>query len=47
MLLDIARAATAENSALLLHPSDNIAVARVPLAAGQQREPAHMVPRSL
>ncbi|MBK9167673.1 MAG: altronate dehydratase [Bryobacterales bacterium] len=35
-LFDIARAATAENSTIHLHPSDNIAVARVPLAAGTE-----------
>jgi altronate hydrolase len=35
-LLEIAKLPTAENSAIHLHPSDNIAVARVPLAAGQQ-----------
>jgi altronate hydrolase len=34
MLLDIAKLPTAENSAILLHPADNVAVARVPLAAG-------------
>ena len=34
MLLDIAKLPTAENSAIHLHPSDNVAVARVPLAAG-------------
>ena len=34
MLVDIARLPTAENAALRLHPSDNIAVARVPLAPG-------------
>jgi altronate hydrolase len=33
MLLDIAPLPTAENSAILLHPSDNIAVARVPIPA--------------
>ncbi len=31
-LLEIAKLPTAENSAILLHPTDNIAVARVPLA---------------
>ncbi len=36
MLLDIAKLPTAENSAIHLHPSDNIAVARVPLAAGDE-----------
>jgi altronate hydrolase len=34
MLLDIAKLPTAENSALHLHPRDNVAIARVPLAAG-------------
>ena len=34
-LLEITPLPTAENSAIHLHPSDNIAVARVPLAAGQ------------
>jgi altronate hydrolase len=34
-LLDIAKLPTAENSAIQLHPKDNVAVARVPLAAGQ------------
>ncbi len=33
-LHQIGRAATPENSAFLLNPSDNVAVARVPLAAG-------------
>src|SRR5580700_5757687 len=36
MLLDIAKLPTAENSSIHLHPSDNIAVARVPLAAGAE-----------
>jgi altronate hydrolase len=35
-LLQIAKVPTAENSAIHLHPSDNIAVARVPLAAGSE-----------
>lgn len=35
-LLEIAKLPTAENAAIHLHPSDNIAVARVPLAAGQE-----------
>jgi altronate hydrolase len=35
-LLDISMAATAANSAILLHPADNVVVARVPLAAGRQ-----------
>ena len=34
MLSDIASLPTAENSAIQLHPADNIAVARVPIAAG-------------
>jgi len=33
-LLEIAKLPTAENSAIQLHPSDNIAIARVPLVAG-------------
>ncbi len=36
MLLEIASLPTAENSAIHLHPSDNIAVARVPLAPGTE-----------
>ncbi len=36
MLLDIAKLPTAENSAIHLHSSDNIAVARVPLSAGAE-----------
>ena len=36
MLLDIAQLPTAENSALRLHPADNVAIARVPLAAGAE-----------
>jgi len=35
-LLEIARLPTAENSAIHLHPSDNVAIARVPLAAGAE-----------
>lgn len=34
MLLDIAKLPTAENSAIHLHPTDDIAVARVPVPAG-------------
>src|ERR1035438_10026617 len=34
VLLDIASLPTAENSAIHLHPADNIAVARVPISAG-------------
>ena len=36
MLLDIAKLPTAENAAIRLHPADNIAVARVPIAAGTE-----------
>jgi altronate hydrolase len=36
MLLDIAKLPTAENSAIHLHPADNVAVARVPLAVGTE-----------
>jgi altronate hydrolase len=36
MLLEITKLPTAENSAIHLHPSDNIAVARVPIAAGAE-----------
>src|ERR1700733_5296850 len=36
MLLDIAKLPTAENSAIHLHPADNIAVARVPLVPGAE-----------
>jgi altronate hydrolase len=36
MLLDIAKLPTAENSALHLHLSDNVAVARVPIPAGAE-----------
>ena len=35
-LLEITKLPTAENSAIHLHESDNIAVARVPLSPGQQ-----------
>ena len=35
-LLEIAKLPTAENSAIHLHPADNVAIARVPLAAGQE-----------
>ncbi|HZU25443.1 MAG TPA: altronate dehydratase family protein [Bryobacteraceae bacterium] len=34
-LLEIAKLPTAENAALHLNPADNVAIARVPLAAGQ------------
>src|SRR6185295_16504023 len=36
MLLDIAKLPTAENSAIHLHPSDNVAIARVPIPAGAE-----------
>src|SRR5262245_55593725 len=36
MLLDIAKLPTAENSVIQLHPSDNVAVARVPVPAGSE-----------
>ncbi len=36
MLLDIAKLPTAENSALHLHPDDNVAIARVPISAGAE-----------
>jgi len=36
MLLDIAQLPTAENSAIRLHPSDNVAIARVALSAGAE-----------
>ena len=36
MLFDIAKLPTAENSAIQLHPADNIAVARVPISAGAE-----------
>ncbi len=35
-LLEIAPLPTAENSAIHLHPSDNVAIARVPISAGAQ-----------
>ena len=35
-LLEIAKLPTAENATIHLHPMDNVAVARVPLAAGQE-----------
>ena len=34
MLLDIAKLPTAGNSVIRLHPTDNVAVARVPIPAG-------------
>ncbi|MBM3776281.1 MAG: altronate dehydratase [Acidobacteria bacterium] len=36
MLIDIAKLPTAENSAIHLHPSDNVAIARVPIAPGAE-----------
>lgn len=36
MLLEIAKLPTAENSAIHLHPSDNVAIARVPIPAGTE-----------
>jgi altronate hydrolase len=36
MLLEIAKLPSAENSAIHLHPTDNVAVARVPLPAGAE-----------
>src|SRR5689334_10490549 len=36
MLLDIAKLPTAENSAIHLHPHDNVAVARVPIPAAAE-----------
>jgi len=36
MLLEIAKLPTAENSAIRLHTNDNVAIARVPLAAGTE-----------
>lgn len=44
-LLEITKLPTAVNSAILLHPSDNVAIARVPIAPGTQLEIAgqHLV----
>ena len=36
MLFEIAKLPTAENSAIRLHPSDNVAIARVPIASGTE-----------
>jgi altronate hydrolase len=36
MLLEIEKLPTAENSAIHLHPSDNVAIARVPIPAGAE-----------
>ncbi|HYO81935.1 MAG TPA: altronate dehydratase family protein [Bryobacteraceae bacterium] len=38
-LLDISPLATAQNSAIRLHPSDNVAIARVPMEPGQTVAP--------
>jgi altronate hydrolase len=43
MLFDIRKAPTAENSLIHLHPADNIAVARVPIAPGAELRVAGMV----
>src|SRR5215831_17471678 len=34
MLVEITKAAGAENAAIQLHPADNVAIARAPIAAG-------------
>jgi len=34
MLVEITKVPNAENSAIHLHPTDNVAIARVPLPAG-------------
>ncbi len=36
MLVEIAKLPTAENSAIRLHPADDVAIARVPIAAGTE-----------
>ena len=36
MLFDIAKAPTADDSLILLHPADNVAIARVPIPAGAE-----------
>src|SRR5215475_5801787 len=36
MLLEITKLPTAENSAIHLHPSDNVAIARVPIGAATE-----------
>lgn len=41
MLYDIASVPTAADSVILLHPGDNVAIARVPLAAGQEIQGAN------
>ena len=43
MLYDIESPPTEENAAILLHATDNVAVARVPLAKGQQLQIAGKV----
>ena len=36
MLVEITKVPNAENSAIHLHPTDNVAIARVPLPAGAE-----------
>ena len=36
MLVEITKVPNAENSAIHLHPTDNVAIARVPLPAGTE-----------
>ena len=43
MLLDIQKAPTAGNSLIHLHPADNVAIARVPVAAGAELRVAGML----
>src|SRR6266508_990006 len=43
MLLDIAKVPTAENSTILLHPDDNVAIARVPIPPGTGLRPGAAV----
>lgn len=38
MLYEIAGAATGQNAVILLHPGDNVAIARIPLSPGQEVE---------
>lgn len=40
-LLEISKLPTAENSAIHLHPNDNVAIARVPLSPGQKLKIGH------
>jgi altronate hydrolase len=47
MLLDIAKLPAAGNTAIHLHPSDNVAVARVPIAPGTELEVAGRALRAL